>query len=641
MIASRVFVVGPDAVASPYRAVLAAAGAAVETFSYADAPGAAGAVPPDAVVLVASDDDAALVERCRAIRAEDALRGTRLIVVVPPGLAELHSSLLDAGADVCVYPGVSPHVLVAQVRSLVVARRRSNAALFESEERLRLAIETTELGTFDWDTQVDRLVWSPMAKRHFGLGPDAEVTFDIFLRGLHPEDRERMERTVADALRPDGNGEYATEYRTIGIDDGQERWLSARGRVFFDASRRPVRFIGATVDITARKRADEALRLACDDLQEADRRKDEFIAILSHELRNPLAPIHFALPLIAHQPLTPSATRSLRVVERQVGQLTRLVDDLLDVSRISVGKLELRPERVTLGSIVESALDSVSTVLEASRHTIVRSLPDQPIWILADVTRLTQVMTNIVNNAAKCTPRGGRISVHAGVDHGIAFVRVRDNGIGIPARDLTRVFEMFTQVNRSNPPQGGLGIGLALSRRILEMHGGSIEAHSAGEGCGAEFVVRIPAVAESRARESASPVETVAPQRRLRVLIVDDNEDLVEMLTTCVADLGHDVRRALDGESGLAAALSYVPDIVLLDLGLPVRSGIDVARELRRRPHLSAVRLVAITGWGQPADRARTQEAGFDEHLTKPIDPAALVALLGDLSRTVVPRHPE
>jgi CheY-like chemotaxis protein len=244
-------------------------------------------------------------------------------------------------------------------------------------------------------------------------------------------------------------------------------------------------------------------------------------------------------------------------------------------------------------------------------------------------------VTNIIDNAAKCTARGGRISVLAGVDGDVAFLRVRDNGIGIPACDLPRLFEMFRQVTRPDPPQGGLGIGLALSRRIVEMHGGTIEAFSDGEGHGAEFVIRIPVVSEARVRASSS--ESAAPaasDRRLKVLVVDDNEDLVEMIAILVTDLGHDVRRALDGASALAAAISYVPDVVLLDLGLPVRSGIEVARELRSLPGTAAIRLIAITGWGQPDDRARTRDAGFDEHLTKPIDPAQLVALLSDLSRS-------
>jgi signal transduction histidine kinase len=384
------------------------------------------------------------------------------------------------------------------------------------------------------------------------------------------------------------------------------------------------------LQLAERRRVEEALRDANARLGDADRRKDEFIAILSHELRNPLAPIRYALPLFRRGELDETAARALGVVERQVEHLTRLVDDLLDVSRITRGQIELRQEYVTLGSILTSAVEPASPAIAAARHTLELSVPDEPIWLYADPARVAQIVTNLLNNSAKYTPRGGRIILDAAREESEAVVRVRDTGIGIPPEALPNLFEMFHQVTaRADKSAGGLGIGLSLVKRLVEMHGGTVEAHSAGVGQGSEFVVRLPIAGDAQASEECHETPA-APEvgRRLKVLVVDDNADLVDMLATVVTELGHDVRKALDGRSAVAAARAYRPDVVLLDLGLPVMNGIEVARELRRLPDGAGLRLVALTGWGQPEDRRQTQEAGFDQHLTKPTDPKTLAALL-------------
>jgi len=377
--------------------------------------------------------------------------------------------------------------------------------------------------------------------------------------------------------------------------------------------------------------AEEALRDANERLADADRRKDEFIAILSHELRNPLAPIRYAVPVIARERLGEAAGRAVAVIDRQVEHLARLVDDLLDVSRITRGQIELRREHVTLSAIVAAAVEAAAPALAAAGHSLETTVTEETVWLHADGPRLAQVVTNLLDNSAKYTSRGGRVVLEAVREKGEAVVRVRDNGIGIDPAALSAIFEMFRQVNITGPARG-LGIGLALVKRLVEMHGGTTEASSAGPGQGAEFVVRLPVAATPAAGESVPHAGRPGSGRGLRVLVVDDNADLVDMLAVVIESAGHDVRKALDGASAISAARLYKPDVVLLDLGLPILGGLDVARELRRHGETAAAKLVALTGWGQADDRRRTKEAGFDAHLTKPTDPDQLERLLREFA---------
>ncbi len=381
-------------------------------------------------------------------------------------------------------------------------------------------------------------------------------------------------------------------------------------------------------DITDRKEAEKKL-------QEADRRKNEFIAVLSHELRNPLAPMKYALPLLERESLGDGGTRAVRVIGRQLDHLARLVDDLLDVSRITRDKIELRRDRVTLGSIVSAAMEAASPAIAAARHTATLKVSPDAVWLNADPARLTQVVTNLLNNSAKFTPSGGQICVAAGREGGQAVIRVRDTGVGIPSDALPTVFDMFRQVHHTGT-QGGLGIGLALARRLVEMHQGTIEASSAGEGQGSEFVVRLPLADAPGITAGGEVARDFSGNRRLKVLIVDDNVDLVEMLAMVVGGLGHRVQTSLDGESAVSTALTYRPDVVVLDVGLPVMNGLDVARELRRHDETAHARLIALTGWGQPEDREKTADAGFDYHLTKPADPRRLEQLLGQVAAELI-----
>ncbi len=373
------------------------------------------------------------------------------------------------------------------------------------------------------------------------------------------------------------------------------------------------------------------------EMRQADLRKDEFLATLAHELRNPLAPIHHALQVM-RQTTNPVEQRTNReVIERQVRQLVHLVDDLLDVSRVSRGKLDLRKGPVTLAEVLKSGIETSRPLVEAQGHALTVTLPPEPVWLFADLTRLAQVFSNLLNNSAKYTEPGGQIALTAGVEGREVLISVSDTGIGISPDMLPHVFDVFRQAaNAGEHAQGGLGIGLTLVRRIIELHGGSVEARSQGLGQGSEFVVRLPADVPPPAPSSA---DTANPSRieprepSLRVLVVDDNADSADTLAMLLRMSGHEVAVARDGYSAVDQTASFRPDLVLLDIGLPGISGYEAARRIRQLPGGPAVQLVALTGWGQEDDRRRSREAGFDQHLVKPVDFDALRNLLAGVRR--------
>jgi signal transduction histidine kinase/CheY-like chemotaxis protein len=368
-------------------------------------------------------------------------------------------------------------------------------------------------------------------------------------------------------------------------------------------------------------------------LLEADQRKDEFLATLAHELRNPLAPIRFALEGLKPDAPTPVAARAHDVIERQVNQLVRLVDDLLDVSRITANKIHLRRESHALARLMTTAAESVMPLARAADHTLDVALPSTSIRVNGDPTRLVQVFANILNNAVKFTPHGGRIWFTAHQDANEAVVSIRDNGIGIARDVLPRVFDMFKQaepiLERSSD---GLGVGLTLARRLVEMHEGRIDIRSQGPGQGTEIEIRLP-IAQAMVTNVIEPERpVVTAPRSFRVLIVDDNVDAAEMLGLVVSGLGHLTKLAHDGAAALTTAAEFAPDVIFLDIGLPVVNGYAVARRLRERPEFNHVHIAAVTGWGQDEDRRRAREAGFDSHFTKPLSPAVLEELLARIA---------
>ncbi|HYE86097.1 MAG TPA: PAS domain S-box protein [Vicinamibacterales bacterium] len=377
----------------------------------------------------------------------------------------------------------------------------------------------------------------------------------------------------------------------------------------------------------------ERLRLL-DALKEADRRKDEFLATLAHELRNPLAPIRNAVKVLhVKGSQEPEARWGRNVIERQIEHLTRLIDDLLEISRIARNVLELRRRRVELAEVIAGALEGSRPLIDASGHQLTVTLPSEPVYLDGDLVRLSQVFLNLLNNAAKYTEQGGRIWLTAERQHNVVIVRVKDNGVGIAPEKLPRLFEMFFQVDRSlERTQGGLGIGLALARRLIEAHGGSVEARSEGAGKGSEFTVRLPVLADiASAQTTPPPPDRLQSPEPMRVLVVDDNRDATESLAIFLRLTGNEVFVAYDGEEAVDVAERERPDVVLLDIGLPRVNGEEACRRIRAKSWGAGIKLIAVTGWGQADDRNRTAAAGFDAHLVKPIDPSEVVRLVESL----------
>jgi PAS domain S-box-containing protein len=395
---------------------------------------------------------------------------------------------------------------------------------------------------------------------------------------------------------------------------------------------------GMAFDVTEMRRAERALAESESRLRDADRRKDEFLATLAHELRNPMAPIRNAVQVLRLRgSKEPESEEVLNMMDRQVEHMVRLVDDLLEVSRITLGKIELKRQRIELAHVIQSALESSRPFLQEAGHQIQVELPPEPIFLMGDPVRLSQVVGNLLHNAGKYTEREGVIGLVARIEDGGLVVSVRDNGVGIAPEMLPHIFEMFTQVDRSRgQSQGGLGIGLTLAQSLARMHGGRVEARSDGLGKGSEFLVRLPILEVG----AAGPSTTRAGRARalseagLRVLVTDDVPDSADSMGMLLKLWGHDVRVAYGGEESLGAAESDLPDVVLLDIDLPDIPGLEVARRLRANPRTKDVYLVAMTGYGQREDRRRTQEAGFDAHLVKPVDPKELKNLLSSVARS-------
>jgi len=370
--------------------------------------------------------------------------------------------------------------------------------------------------------------------------------------------------------------------------------------------------------LVAQREAEQALR-------EADRRKDEFIATLAHELRNPLAPIRTGLQALARLPASEQAqaVRVRQMMERQLRLLVKLIDDLLDVSRISAGKLRLERERVDMRGVIKAALESSGPVLDAGSHELHVDLPGSPVWVLGDPTRLSQIVGNLLTNAAKYTAAGGSIRVVLGAEGSDAVVRVVDNGVGIPPEMLERVFDLFSQVdNTLDRAQGGVGIGLSLVRQLVGLHGGSVVAESPGLGKGSTFTVRIPTIGSDPAKSSSTlaPSAAAAGMRRLRVLVVDDNADAADTLVMLLGASGHEMRTAYNGVAALRMAHEFRPDVVLCDIGLPRVDGYTVAARLRSDPQFASTMLISVSGWGTDEVQRRARDAGFDFHLVKPVD---------------------
>ena len=449
-----------------------------------------------------------------------------------------------------------------------------------------------------------------------------------------PEDQSRIMDEFFPQVLEKGHGEIEVRFRHF--KTGQARWMAYKVLKLADEAGHTVAFATVSQDVTERRQMEDNLRALAADLSEADRRKNEFLATLAHELRNPLAPLSNTLEVLKRSHAEDATLRrGVDTMERQLAQLVRLVDDLLDLNRITHNRIELRRSHVDLAAVIRQAVQASQPLADAVGHDIEVIPSAEPIHLHADPIRLTQVFGNLLNNSCKYTMPGGKIRIRAERDESEAVVTVEDTGIGIPADKLQSIFDMFAQVDRSSErSQGGLGIGLTLVKRLVEMHGGTAEARSAGEGRGSEFIVRLPIEAgvRSSAPAPASPQRVAAHGRR--VLVVDDNADSAETMALLLEMAGHEAHTAHDGEAALESAERHRPDVILLDIGLPTLSGHDVCRRIRQQPWGRQIVVIALTGWGQDEDRRRSEEAGFDGHIVKPVEPARLMALLETLTQT-------
>ena len=500
-------------------------------------------------------------------------------------------------------------------------RRRNEEMLRESEERFRLLIEgVRDYAIFMLDTQGRVASWNAGAQRINGyradeiIGEHFRVFYDYEARKRHwPEEELRRARE---------DGRYEEEGIRI-RKDGTSFWASVVITPVRDSAGVLRGYAKVTRDLTDRKRIES--------LETAERHMQEFLAVLAHELRNPLAPVSNALNLLLRKPTSDPAEIWVRdVLQRQTKQLSRLVDDLLDVSRITRAALVLDRKAVDLRTLVRQAADASMQWFEQRRHTLDVRLPDERLMVDGDEVRLSQVVQNLLHNAAKYTPDGGHIELEARREGEEAVVRVRDNGIGMNAETLAIAFELFKQAHQGlDRRQGGLGVGLTLVQRLVKMHGGAVDARSEGVGRGSEFVVRLPLKPEQPIVRPLGDTKAAAGRGpRRRILVVDDNRDAAQALKLLLETDGHEVQVAGDGAGGLALARQYKPDVALLDIGLPHMDGYELARRMREEPALGSTLLVAVTGYGQMHDRARASASGFNHHLVKPVEFSALQRLL-------------
>jgi PAS domain S-box-containing protein len=510
--------------------------------------------------------------------------------------------------------------LIGGIAIDITERKMTELALQESETRFRMMANATP--SLIWTADPNGAI-TFLSDRWFEYsGMTREQELNIRSSILHPDDAERRRQVWEKALR-DGTP-YETEVR-MRRHDGEYRWFISRAAPFRDEQGAIKGWFGSTTDIHDRKLAEQAL-------QEADRRKDRFLATLAHELRNPLAPIRNSLHILRMGVSDGTTEQVHEMMERQVNHMVRLVDDLLEVSRITRGQIELRKAPLDLAVVIQNAVETSRPLIEAAGHSLEISLPSEPILLIADAVRLAQVFSNLLNNAAKYTEHQGHIRLGVTREKNMVVVSVRDNGIGIGADMLPHIFDMFSRTNRGAHSGGGLGIGLTLARSLVQMHGGRIEARSEGAGRGSEFIVRLPLAAEGIGPVAAAETSPIANTKTPRsILVVDDNRDAADSLCMLLRFLGNTVHVVHDGPAALEAVKAWRPSVLLLDLGMPGMSGYEVARHIRQQPELADITLVALTGWGQEEDRKRTLSQGFNHHLVKPVDINTLQALLVSL----------
>jgi PAS domain S-box-containing protein len=589
---------------------------------------------PDLVLLDVKLPDINGIEVCRRIKS-DPVTASILVLQTSAALTGRDDKIrgLEGGADNYLAAPIEADELIANVNALM-RMRQTQSALRDSEERFRQLTDNIEDVFWMFTVPDGALVFvSPAYSSIFGrVAGELGSTHDDWLAAVHPDDRMAVQQRWRAA---DAYATYDEEFRVV-AEDGGVRWVRDRLFPVRNARDDVYRVARVTSDITRRREMEALLRTA-------DINKNEFLATLAHELRNPLSPIRSAAALLANggDDNIGLRERARDVITRQVDHLAHLVDDLLDVARISQGKIVLRTENVNIGPVIAQAIETATPLLQARRHTLDVALPPTDIWVTGDAVRLAQSVGNLLHNAAKFTPEQGRITVRVQLageaDAQVVRIDVIDNGIGIERSNLSRIFGMFAQVSVApDRAQEGLGIGLSLVSRLLEMHGGRLTATSPGIGLGSKFTVELPVLRTGPEEDVPAPVEreepvaAVAPPApaRLRVLLVDDNVDAMEMMGFLLTEMGYDTLTASDAHGVVKLALEQRPDVIVLDIGLPGIDGYTLARMIREHPGLAHTRLVAHTGYGSPEDRQKARDAGFDAHLVKPAQLSALEAAL-------------
>jgi signal transduction histidine kinase/CheY-like chemotaxis protein len=602
------------------------------------APGATGSELPFSLAARLGErvvvEDLETDPRFRARGETMAVAGERAVVSIP--LQDISGELL---AVVSVYFREAQHPSEAALTAAdayaryaahLLAARCAERVARRREARLQCSLDAAGLGTWEWRPESDVLALDHRALAMLGepRSPDGwPKTNADFERSIHAEDLEGRRQALARARHPDGPRRFTVQFRWL-REEGRQLWLEQAGQARSELSLagKPVSLLsGALADVTEQRSSEEALRAA-------SVHKDRFLATLAHELRNPLAPLRYAAELL-HDEDGENLSWSREVIDRQVGHLTRLIDDLFDISRITRDLLDIKKRRVELADVVQTALETCRPIILQNRQELIVQLPSEAVFVLGDPVRLTQVIVNLLKNASKFTPPEGRIEVKAAGRDGEGEVSVKDNGIGISAQDLPHIFDVFYQAKPNRAAQGGLGIGLYLAKRLVELHGGTLGARSDGPGAGSEFVVRLPAVENpevgagpsvGRARPAAGGRE----RPKCRVLVVDDDPDSADALARLLRHTASEVQIAYDGLAAVDAAEKFRPQVVLLDLDMPRLDGYETCRRLRQQPWASRISMVALSGWGRSEDRARTREAGFDGHLVKPVGRAEVEALL-------------
>ncbi|MGO4331180.1 MULTISPECIES: hybrid sensor histidine kinase/response regulator [unclassified Cupriavidus] len=590
---------------------------------------------PDLVLLDVKLPDIDGLEVCRLIKSDPETAAT-LVLQTSAALTESRHRVqaLDGGADSFLIEPVEAEELVSSINALLRMRkaeeeaRQTSRALRESEELLRQLADNLSdvLWILDpaepeflfispsfaqlWDRPVDELRRSPLR----------------WLDWVDPGERTRVAQAF-DAMMK--NGHMDAEFQVI-RGDGEIREVRARAFPVSDTGGNFYRVAGIYQDITRQKRAERMLL-------EEDRRKDEFLAMLAHELRNPLAPMRSAADLLMHcAPSREDSFKARDIIARQLHHLTRLVDDLLDIARFTQGRIVLRDDLVELRTALSTAVEAVRPLIESRSHTLRLSVPEGPMPVRGDLVRLTQIFSNLLHNAARYTQPGGQLAVEVTNDGKLLTVKVLDNGPGLSPQALQAVFDPATahHGDKTGPGgQEGMGIGLSLVQKLVKLHGGSVHAESAGPALGCAFVVTLPAQ-PWQSWKPATGTSRPAPGVPRTVMVVDDNIDALEAIALTLEAMGHTVITAIDGPAAIVRAVKAQPDVILLDLGMPAMDGFEIAQRLRAIPELQHVRLVALTGYSQPADRQRTSEAGFDRHLVKPVDLDALSKILDELGET-------